>query len=173
MGIDLAKDLEGVRYEVRDHIATVTLDRPERGNSLAPPMQAMFRAIWADVRDNPDVRVAILGSSGERHYCTGFDVSEAEGDDADAVFNNRPLAESVHWSPHQNRVMKPVICIVNGLCVGGGLHFVVDSDIVLASPDGFGYICWVLGEMRDGAEELRHSIAAQYPRAGTSSPFFC
>ena len=134
-GIDLAKDLEGVRYEVRDQVAYVTLDRPERGNSLAPPMQAMFRAIWADVRDNPDVRVAILGSSGERHFCTGFDVSEAEADDADAVFNNRPLSESVHWSPHQNRVWKPVICTVNGLCVGGGLHFVVDSDIVIASEN--------------------------------------
>ena len=44
-----------------------------------------------------------------------------------------PLAESVHWSPHQNRVWKPVICAVNGLCVGGGLHFVVDADIVIAS----------------------------------------
>jgi enoyl-CoA hydratase/carnithine racemase len=39
----------------------------------------------------------------------------------------------VFWSPYQNRVMKPVICAVNGLCVGGGLHFVVDSDIVVAS----------------------------------------
>ena len=64
--IDLKKDLRGVRYEVREHIAYVTLDRAERGNSLAPPMQAMFRAIWSDVRDNPNVRVAILGSSGER-----------------------------------------------------------------------------------------------------------
>ncbi len=133
--IDLAVDLRGVRYEVRDHVAYVALDRPKRGNSLTPPMQAMFRAIWADVRDNPDVRVAILSASGERHFCTGFDVSEAEGDDADDVFNNRPLDEAVHWSPHQNRVLKPVICAVNGLCVGGGLHFVVDSDIVIASEN--------------------------------------
>jgi enoyl-CoA hydratase/carnithine racemase len=131
--LDLAKDLRGVRYEVREQIAHITLARPERGNSLAPAMQAMFRAIWADVRDNPEVRVAILGAEGERHFCTGFDVSEAEGEDAQAVFNNRPLPDAVHWSPHQNRVWKPVICTVNGLCVGGGLHFVVDSDIVIAS----------------------------------------
>jgi enoyl-CoA hydratase/carnithine racemase len=51
------------------------------------------------------------------------------------VFDNRPLAEAVGWSPHQNRVWKPVICAVNGLCVGGGLHFVVDADIVLASEN--------------------------------------
>ncbi len=125
--------LRGVRYEIDDGTATITLDRPERGNSLAPAMQRMFREIWADVRENRDVRVAIVTAAGERHFCTGFDVAEAESDEAEEVFANRPLADAVHWSPHQNRVWKPVLCAVNGLCVGGGLHFVVDSDIVLAS----------------------------------------
>jgi enoyl-CoA hydratase/carnithine racemase len=60
-------------------------------------------------------------------------VGEAESDESDGVFANRPLADAVHWSPHQNRVWKPVLCAVNGLCVGGGLHFVVDADLVLAS----------------------------------------
>jgi enoyl-CoA hydratase/carnithine racemase len=62
-----------------------------------------------------------------------MDVSEADGDDAGEVFVDRPVADSVHWSPYQNRVWKPVLCAVNGLCVGGGLHFVVDSDIVIAA----------------------------------------
>jgi enoyl-CoA hydratase/carnithine racemase len=132
--IDLTQPQPGVRYERRDDgIVVITLDRVDRGNSLAPPMQAVFRAIWSEVRDDDAIRVAIVTASGERHFCTGFDISEAEGDDADAVFNNRPLAEAVHWSPHQNRVWKPVICAVQGLCVGGGLHFVVDADIVIAS----------------------------------------
>jgi len=132
-GVDLSQPLPGVRYERRDHVATITLDRPDRGNSLTPGMQRTMRAIWSDVRDDPDVRVAIFTAEGERHFCTGFDVAEAEGDEAADVFNNRPLADAVHWSPYQNRVLKPVICAVNGLCVGGGHHFVVDSDIVVAS----------------------------------------
>jgi enoyl-CoA hydratase/carnithine racemase len=131
--IDLTGPLEGVIYSKRDHVARITLNRPERGNSLAPPMQAIFRAIWADVRDDPDVRVAIVSATGERHFCTGFDVSEAEADDAADVFNNRPLSDAVFWSSYQNRVWKPVICVVNGLCVGGGHHLVVDADIVIAS----------------------------------------
>ena len=131
--VDLSKPLAGVRYELRDQVAWITLDRPERGNALTPGMQRTIRAIWEDVRDNPDVRVAVLTGSGERHFCTGFDVAEAEGEEATDVFNNRPLADAVHWSPYQNRVFKPVICAVNGLCVGGGHHFVVDSDIVIAS----------------------------------------
>ena len=96
-------------------------------------MMATFRAIWADVRDDPEVQVAVIGAEGERHFCTGMDVSEADGEDADVVFVDRPFAESVHWSPHQNQVWKPVLCAVNGTCVGGGLHFVVDSDIIVAS----------------------------------------
>ncbi len=131
--IDLSGPLEGVQYEVRDRVATIRIDRPERGNSLTPHMQAIFRSIWSDVRDNPEIRVAIVTASGERHFSTGFDMSRAEGEDSDEVFADKPLAEAVFWSPHQNRVWKPVICCVNGLCVGGGLHFVVDADIVIAS----------------------------------------
>ena len=133
MSIDLTGPLEGLRYERANHIATLTLDRPERGNSLTPSMQPIIREIWGEVRDDPWIRVAIVRASGERHFCTGFDVSEAGGEDADEVFADAPLAEAVHWSPHQNQVWKPVICTVNGLCVGGGHHFVVDADIVIAS----------------------------------------
>jgi len=133
--IDLDGPLEGVRYERRNGVARITLDRPERGNSLTPAMQKIFRAIWADVRDNESVRVAIVAASGSKHFCTGFDVSQAEGDDAGEVFADAPFRESVHWSPQQNDVWKPVICVVNGLCVGGGLHFVVDADIVIASEN--------------------------------------
>jgi len=132
--IDVNGPLEGVTYDKQGGIATITLDRVERGNSLAPPMQAIFRAIWADVRDDPAVRVAIVTAAGERHFCTGFDVGEAGSDDAsEEIFVDKPLRESVFWSPYQNDVWKPVICAVNGTCVGGGHHFVVDADIVVAS----------------------------------------
>jgi E-phenylitaconyl-CoA hydratase len=132
--IDLTRPLRGIRYERRDDgIAVLTLDRPERGNALAPHMQPIVRAIWQEVRDDPAIRVAIVAAAGEKHFCTGFDVAEAEGDEAGDVFVDRPLAEAVHWSPHQSRVWKPVICAVQGLCVGGGHHFVVDADVVVAS----------------------------------------
>lgn len=135
MPIDLAGPLPGVAFEVRDGIAFIRIQRPERGNSLTPEMQPIFRAVWSAVRDNPAIRVAIVSAAGDRHFCTGFDVSEADGDGAEDVFQDAPLAESVHWSPHQNQVWKPVLCVVTGLCVGGGLHFVVDSDIVIASEN--------------------------------------
>ena len=131
--LDLSGPLPGVRFACEGGVAWITLDRPQRGNALTPEMQPVFRAIWSRVRDDDAIRVAVVQASGERHFCTGFDVSEAEGEDAGEVFANRPLADAVHWSPYQNRVWKPVICTVNGLCVGGGHHFVVDADIVVAS----------------------------------------
>jgi len=133
--IDLNAPLAGVVYEKSEGIARITLDRPERGNALTPAMHGLFHALWTYVREDPNVRVAIVAARGERHFCTGFDVGEAEADDADEVFSDGPLAESVLWSPYQNKVWKPVISVVNGLCVGGGHHLVVDADIVIASPN--------------------------------------
>ncbi len=134
MAVDLSGALPGLRYEKHDGVARITLDRPERGNALTPAMQPIVRAIWRDVSEDPAVRVAVVTAVGERNFCTGFDVGSDEGGD-EAVFADRPLADAVHWSPYQNRVWKPVLCAVNGLCVGGGLHFVVDADIVLASEN--------------------------------------
>ena len=130
-----AEKAAGVRFEVRDQIAFITISRPHRGNALSPGMQAVFRRVWSEVRDNLAIRVAVIGAEGSRHFCTGFDVADAESEEAKDVFADRPLSEAVFWSPYQNRVLKPVICAVNGLCVGGGHHFVVDSDIVLASAN--------------------------------------
>jgi len=134
VAVDLAGPLPGLRYEKHDGVARITLGRPARGNALTPAMQPIVRAIWSDVRDDPAVRVAVVTAAGEKHFCTGFDVGSDEGGD-ETVFADRPLADAVHWSPYQNRVWKPVLCAVNGLCVGGGLHFVVDADIVLASEN--------------------------------------
>jgi enoyl-CoA hydratase/carnithine racemase len=133
MSIDLSQPLDGVRYQKRGPIAHITIDRPEKGNSLTQKMGDGFRAIWADIKDDPAIRVAIVTGTGERHFCTGFDLSSMG--ETNQVAGNRPLEEEVAWSPRQNRVWKPVICAVNGLCVGGGLHFVVDADIVIASEN--------------------------------------
>jgi enoyl-CoA hydratase/carnithine racemase len=120
-----------VKYEKRDHVAFITLNRPEKGNSLTRAMEATFREIWADIKGDPAVRVTIVTAAGQKHFCTGFDVSSIEP--GGSVAEDKPLKESVPWSPRQNEVWKPTICAVNGLVVGGGLHFVVDADIVVAS----------------------------------------
>jgi enoyl-CoA hydratase len=133
--IDVDAPMEGVRYEVlSDGIAVITLDRPERGNALAPVMVAEMRAIWERVRVSDDIRVVIVTVTGERHFCTGADM-RITADDGAVAASNGPLSDEVFWTARQNKVWKPVIAAVNGVCAGGGLHFVADADIVIAAAD--------------------------------------
>lgn len=127
-------DTPGFRYEKREHLAWITIDRPERGNSLLPSMHHTMRQIWKDVQLDPEIRVAIVTGAGTRHFCTGADVDAiaARG----RVSQGRgPVENELFWSPRQSGVWKPVICAVNGTCAGAGLHFVADADIVFASPN--------------------------------------
>lgn len=132
MTVDLNAPLEGLKYERRDHIAFITLDRPDRGNALHSSQVEPMKAIWAEVREDPWIRCAIVTATGDRHFCTGADVG-AVAARGGVKAGKGPLSEEVHWSPRQNRVWKPVICAVNGTVASAGLHFVVDSDIVVAT----------------------------------------
>lgn len=127
---------EGLHYRVEDTIAVITIDRPDVGNSLGEGMSQAIRAIWSEVRDNPQIRAAVITATGERHFCTGADVGRLKtGDGEETNLVNRPIDQTVFWSPHQNKVWKPVVCAVNGLVNGAGLHFVVDADVVVASEN--------------------------------------
>jgi enoyl-CoA hydratase/carnithine racemase len=126
---------EGLLYRVEDTIAVITIDRPDLGNSLGANMSQAMRAIWSEVRDNPAIRAAVITASGERHFSTGAEVGRLSTDGEGTNLINRPIDQTVFWSPHQNKVWKPVVCAVNGLVNGAGLHFVVDADIVVASEN--------------------------------------
>ena len=130
--VDLTEPLEGMIYERKNHIAYITLNRPDRGNALHGSQVEPIRAIWAEVRDDPWIRCAIVTAVGDRHFCTGADVG-AVASRGGVAAGRGPLSEEVHWSPRHNRVWKPVICAVNGTVASAGLHFVVDADIVVAS----------------------------------------
>jgi enoyl-CoA hydratase/carnithine racemase len=129
--VDLSQPLEGLIYEKRDHIAFLTINRPERGNAMNHSMMAVIRRIWQDVRDDPEVRCVIITGAGTRHFSTGADMNTA----SEIGSSDARITHAVHWSSRQNDVWKPVIAAVNGLANAGGLHFVVDADIVVASTN--------------------------------------
>ena len=130
----LVAEVEGLEYEKRDHIAFIRINRPDRGNALHGSMVEPFQAMWAEIRNDPWIRVAIITGTGERHFCTGADMG-AVAARGGVKAGKGPLTAEVHWSPRQNRVWKPTICALNGLVAGAGLHFVVDSDIVVAADN--------------------------------------
>lgn len=128
---------EELRFEIIDNIGIITINRPDVGNALGGGMSDTIRKIWTQVREDDRIRVAIVTATGERHFCTGAQVggltTSKEG--GSSGMRSEPLDRVVFWSSHQNRVWKPVICAVNGLVNGAGLHFVVDADIIVASEN--------------------------------------
>ena len=122
-------------FEVHDrHTALVTLNRPEVGNALSVEMRDLLAEAWSQVAKDAAIRAVVVTGSGTRHFCTGADVGHlATG--KGAVSADGRATESIIWSPVLQGVVKPVICAVNGLVAGGGLHFVADADLVFAVPD--------------------------------------
>ncbi|MBI3743462.1 MAG: enoyl-CoA hydratase/isomerase family protein [Chloroflexi bacterium] len=119
-----------VIYEKSEGIATITLNRPEKLNALNWTMNDELHEIWTDIKADPTVVVAILTGVGERALCTGIDVS------LPASGNTQRRGDehiTLHFTAIQNKCWKPVITAVNGMAVGGGLHFISDSDIIIAA----------------------------------------
>lgn len=109
----------------------MTLDRPAKGNSLTRDMRPVVKAIWDDVRQDDLVRVLVITGSGERHFCTGADLT-SPGSEGGTTDGTASVKEEIVWSALHAEVWKPIVCAVNGLVAGGGLHFVSDADIVVA-----------------------------------------
>jgi enoyl-CoA hydratase len=138
---------ETVLYSTDGAIATITLNRPERLNTIVPPMPDEIEAcVHAAVRDEA-VRVIVLRGAG-RGFCAGFDFGEG--------FHHwdEGLATDGRWDPGKDFVMttspatgpvpkfmsmwrspKPVIAQVHGWCVGGGSDMALCADLVVASDD--------------------------------------
>jgi len=124
-----------IRYEKTGHVAVITLDRPESGNALTYKlMTEELPAVWQEVRDDPDVRVAVFTAAGERHFCTGMDMRDPGLQQARAASPDAGTMP-LRMTARQNEVWKPVVTAVNGQCIGGGLMFAGDSDIVIASEN--------------------------------------
>jgi len=125
-------DLATVRYELTEHVATITLNRPEAMNSFNQAMLEDFTRIWQTVKDDDDVHVVVLRAAGERAFCTGVDVKEGI-ERQQNVWSQTDPGEQL--SPKANQVWKPLICAVHGLAAGGAFYWINEADIVICSDD--------------------------------------
>jgi len=123
-----------VRYEKSGHVAVITLDRPESANALSyRVMRDELPAAWQQARDDREVRAVVFTGAGDRFFCTGMDLRDPEMRERRSDSGGESMQLRV--TGRQNGVWKPIITAVNGHCVGGGLMFVGDSDVVIASEN--------------------------------------
>ena len=127
---------EDILIEKADGIATVTLNRPHRLNALTSEMiQVGLPAMWAGLQEDPKVKVVIFTGAGERAFCSGMDVKEAAASPDWGQQRQPGSGGGSRLTARHNRFTKPVIAAVNGICSGGGLMFVSDSDISIAAEN--------------------------------------
>lgn len=124
-----------ITFEVDEHVATITLDRPEAMNSFDDAMAREIAWAWETVRDTDDIHVAVLQANGDRAFCTGVDIKGgATWFMKDNVWNS--FDPGITLSPKfHHRCWKPVVTAVHGLCAGGAQYFLNESDIIVCSDD--------------------------------------
>src|SRR5256886_7628346 len=134
-------------YRSADSIATITLNRPERLNTIVPPMPDELEAAVRDATRDAQVKVIVLRGAG-RSFCAGFDfgggfhhwdahlTSDGEWDPGkDFVLATARDLGAVPKFMSLWRSPKPVIAQVHGWCVGGGSDLALCADLVIASED--------------------------------------
>ncbi len=124
------------------HVLEVTLDRP-KANAIDLATSRIMGDVFADFRDDPDLRVAIITAAGEKFFCPGWDLkAAADGDAVDGDYGRGGFG-GLQELPRMN---KPVIAAINGICCGGGLELALSADILLAAD----HATFALPEIRSG-----------------------
>jgi enoyl-CoA hydratase/carnithine racemase len=125
-------EFQTVLFEVADHIATVTLNRPEVLNSFNQPMLDDFAEVWKRCRLDDDIRVVVLRAAGDRAFSTGVDRKAGRTRHPNPWSQDDP---GLFLGAKQNRVWKPLICAVHGMCAGGAFYWINEADVVISSSD--------------------------------------
>lgn len=128
--------LETVQYEVCDNVAIITLNRPDRMNTLGGTMKPdLARAFLDYARSDPRVRAVLLTGAGDRAFCAGADIKERAGNTVagtEYFFAQRATHDLFR---DIEEFEKPVIAAINGVALGGGLELALCCDMRLASAE--------------------------------------
>jgi enoyl-CoA hydratase/carnithine racemase len=125
---------ETIRFDVDavDRVATITLDRPDSLNAFDRRMCEEIRDAWHAVKEDDRVHAVVLRAAGERAFSAGLDTKRSFGQ-PDIVWNHLDPGE--YLSPKWQKLWKPVVCAVHGMCTAGAFYFVNEADVVICSED--------------------------------------
>jgi enoyl-CoA hydratase/carnithine racemase len=124
-----------VVYEVKDRTAYITLNRPERMNAIDPALAQGLVEALTNVRNDPDVWVAIITGAGDRAFCAGADLLRM-GERAESTAQKPEQVEAANPNnlyEYIRHTYKPVISAVNGYALAGGAGIVLSTDVRIMS----------------------------------------
>lgn len=119
-----------ILFVVTGHVATITLNRPEKLNAVTPEMADAIVAAVKECNDSDTIRCVILTGAGERAFCAGSDIRGLDDYDTPWKFRNRP-----DYCDAIRGLLKPTVVAVNGYALGGGLETALSCDIRIASDN--------------------------------------
>jgi enoyl-CoA hydratase/carnithine racemase len=158
---------------VSDGVAVITINRPERHNAMDVEHYGALSAAWVRVRDEADIRCAVITGAGSKSFSTGADLKSYIG---------REQAPQEMWLTQRNQLLnrglevwKPVIAAVNGYCLGGGMTLLLATDIRVAAE----HATFGVSEVKRGVipanggtqrllAQLPHAIAMELLLTGSS-----
>lgn len=120
--------------ERRGPVGWIVNDRPDRLNAYDDRMRDELRRAYRQHEADTEVRVLVHAANG-RAFQVGVDVADLAGDEGAARYEREVTELDLGLTGWHLGITKPVIVAVNGVCAGGGLHWVADGDIVLAASD--------------------------------------
>ncbi len=126
---------ECLKVERHGPVGWLINNRPEQLNAMSSRMREEFADAWTELDEDPAVRVIVHTGEG-RAFQTGVDVQEIASDGVGMERYRQSVEDfDLHFTSWHQGVWKPVITAVNGICAGGGFHWVADADIVIAASD--------------------------------------
>jgi enoyl-CoA hydratase/carnithine racemase len=131
--MELHLETDKMRVDVSDGVGWMTFDNPARHNALSQDMVRAIPQVLAHFQSRDEVRVVVMRGAGEKAFVSGADISEFEAQGAPGKPKSEGEASAPEWK--LGDVGKPLIAMIHGYCIGGGVATALSADIRIASDD--------------------------------------
>jgi len=121
--------------DISDGIGWITFNNPERRNAISLEMWEALGAILEAFQDDPEVRVVVMKGAGDKAFVSGADISEFDSKRGNAEQKKQYGLASAKANRWLVQIDKPLIAMIQGYCIGGGLATALGADIRFATPD--------------------------------------
>jgi enoyl-CoA hydratase len=154
--------MSAVLFEIREHVALITINRPEARNAINPEVVVRLARAWDQVREDDSIRAAVVTGAGDKAFSAGADLGrliplisgarQPEDEWDQSVVTDRSLFEKCLLRNYD--VVKPVIAAINGFAIAGGMELAQGTDLRVAAR-----------EARLGVQEVKWAI---FPAGGST-----